>query len=643
MIQLIIDNVFTEIKNASKETEMKIWDKLSFEIKEFNVGPYHAPKYRHCFNRKTKLTYTGLLQYVIDILNDNDEEYEITDNRVKPETNADFHLVEYLDDNKTIKLEARDYQKNIVTNASNREIVQAATGAGKTFIMAALIARFNVRPVSVFADKLSLCTQLQSEFSKFLGEDIGLVGGGVYDKKDITVYSAQSATEEDIQDTKLLMVDECLPGYARVMDDKGSYATIADIVDNNKLDMVMSYNTDTRKFEPQKIINRMKKQIEDRRMVKIKVKRNDYWLIIECTNNHKIWEHNTQSYMRADELSIANRVIVYDNGEPLISKIESIEYIETDDEYVYDITVENNHNFVTNDVLVSNCHHTPSNTIAQISRWCTNAYYRIGVSATPWRDDGSDLLIDAVFSKKKEDMAINASYLIEHNYLVPCTIHWVHMKQVFKNRNYNNLYTEAIVNNKERNDAIVSIAYNMQTYKQATTLILIQRVAHGEKLLEEILKYIPVNTFTVTVQNPKNGKDTLVRVKSIEFLSGADDAVKRAAVIKAVKEKKCNILIASTIGDEGLDLPPLDTLILAGGGRSSTRAFQRVGRVLRLYTDPTTGKMKERANVFDFVDYTPILRRHSRTRDKMYHQEPAWDIENFPPHLLTLPNKLKTK
>jgi hypothetical protein len=71
------------------------------------------------------------------------------------------------------------------------------------------------------------------------------------------------------------------------------------------------------------------------------------------------------------------------------------------------------------------------------------------------------------------------------------------------------------VNNKERNDAIVSIAYNMQTYKQATTLILIQRVAHGEKLLEEILKYIPVNTFTVTVQNPKNGKDTLVRVKSI--------------------------------------------------------------------------------------------------------------------------------
>lgn len=79
---------------------------------------------------------------------------------------------------------------------------------------------------------------------------------------------------------------------------------------------------------------------------------------------------------------------------------------------------------------------------------------------------------------------------------------------------------------------------------------------------------------------------------------------------------------------EGLDLPILDCLILAGGGRSSTRAFQRVGRVLRLY------KGKKRAIVFDFEDATPMLNRHAQVRRKLYQQEPAWEIKYLNPNLL---------
>ena len=78
----------------------------------------------------------------------------------------------------------------------------------------------------------------------------------------------------------------------------------------------------------------------------------------------------------------------------------------------------------------------------------------------------------------------------------------------------------------------------------------------------------------------------------------------------------------------------MDTLILAGGGKSSTRAFQRIGRVIRLFTDPETGKPKERAVVFDFQDYTPMLRRHSRVREQLYRTEDKWDIKMFNPRLL---------
>jgi hypothetical protein len=125
VIKLIIDNVFIEILNASKECEFEIWDKLSFEVEEFG-SPY--PKRRHLFNRKTKKTYAGLLNHVIEIMDIRGEEYEITDTRIKWESNADFKLVDFIDKDKTIPFELRPYQKEIVDRASERECIQAATG-----------------------------------------------------------------------------------------------------------------------------------------------------------------------------------------------------------------------------------------------------------------------------------------------------------------------------------------------------------------------------------------------------------------------------------------------------------------------------------------------------------------------------------
>ena len=126
MIELVLDNVYIEIKNASKECELEIWNKLSFSVEEFG-SPY--PKTRHLFNRKTKKTYMGLLDYVIEILVERAEEYKIIDNRVAWEPNANFKLVDYLDPDKKIPFKLRPYQETIVRKATNREVVQAATGA----------------------------------------------------------------------------------------------------------------------------------------------------------------------------------------------------------------------------------------------------------------------------------------------------------------------------------------------------------------------------------------------------------------------------------------------------------------------------------------------------------------------------------
>jgi superfamily II DNA or RNA helicase len=57
-------------------------------------------------------------------------------------------------------------------------------------------------------------------------------------------------------------------------------------------------------------------------------------------------------------------------------------------------------------------------------------------------------------------------------------------------------------------------------------------------------------------------------------------------------------LIASKIFDQGIDIPELDALILAGSGKSSARALQRIGRVIRSYPS------KKWANVIEFWDNT---------------------------------------
>ena len=62
-------------------------------------------------------------------------------------------------------------------------------------------------------------------------------------------------------------------------------------------------------------------------------------------------------------------------------------------------------------------------------------------------------------------------------------------------------------------------------------------------------------------------------------------------------------------------------MILAGSGKSSTRALQRVGRTLRPYKDKTE------ATVIDFEDHCKYMLGHSRKRKKIYQTEPEFNID----------------
>lgn len=246
-------------------------------------------------------------------------------------------------------------------------------------------------------------------------------------------------------------------------------------------------------------------------------------------------------------------------------------------------------------IFFDECHRLIADTFQFVSQKSKSARHRYALSATAFRDDDCDILVNAACGRKIVN--ISASYLIEHKFLVKPVIFINKVSKAHRHyRDYHKAYDDYVVYNEERNNLIVKAA-DMALANKRHILILIQKLKHGE-LLYDLLK----------------DKHRVV------YLKGKDAAEDRRLAIDAMKDRDIDCIIASTIFDEGVDIPILDTLILAGGGKSKVRALQRIGRVLRKYPK------KDKAYVVDFYDDVTYLSKHSKERQKMYSSERLFEL-----------------
>jgi len=128
------------------------------------------------------------------------------------------------------------------------------------------------------------------------------------------------------------------------------------------------------------------------------------------------------------------------------------------------------------------------------------------------------------------------------------------------------LTAEAVRNNDKRNYIIAKLANNCTD----SVLVLVSTVEHGEFLQLAI------------------HDSTLVHAKIPKK--------KRKATIDAFRDGTLRCMIATSLADEGLDVPRAAVLILAAGGRSAGKLEQRTGRVMRPHAEKMFGL------VHDFAD-----------------------------------------
>lgn len=247
-------------------------------------------------------------------------------------------------------------------------------------------------------------------------------------------------------------------------------------------------------------------------------------------------------------------------------------------------------------IIYDEAHHVSCTTLQAISQQTHAAVSTIGLSASPWRDDGLDLLIEAVCGPVR--FTISASDLIKMGYLVQpvVKIHFLNAPQdktpEHRSDDQNTRYWAWISAAEERNRYIAQLA---QAHPHEAVLILVKQIDHGDALA--------------------------ALIPGAEFLDGSKSTRRRKEILERVRTGKTRVLIATSLADEGLDLPILSVLILAGAGSSSTRALQRLGRVLRTHPGKTT------ATIYDLVDAHASFRRQFQDRQQIYRTEPSFILE----------------
>lgn len=260
--------------------------------------------------------------------------------------------------------------------------------------------------------------------------------------------------------------------------------------------------------------------------------------------------------------------------------------------YVFDIEVEDNHNFIVCSkvgeagIIAHNCHHVPASTFYNIASVLGNVGKMFGLTATDFRADGKDVMITAGVG----DVLISRDLIwgIENGWLARPKIFVRNIDTVgreFKGDKLKN-YKQHVLNSDIMTNQIIS-DINTFISKGLSVLCLVNEIAHG---------------------------DIIAKATGLDFATGKNKQSQK--YVEDLNAERIPGLIGtdSKIG-EGTDTKNVDVLILANFVASKGALWQNLGRGLRVHKGN---------NKVIVVDYSPngskMLKRHADTRIKFYKE-----------------------
>lgn len=245
-------------------------------------------------------------------------------------------------------------------------------------------------------------------------------------------------------------------------------------------------------------------------------------------------------------------------------------------------------------VHVDEAHHLPAKSYERVMAQLWSARFRLGYSATPDKQGDLETMFKVASWLGPTLHRVGAEELAALGHLVPADVFMIRMPRPTRTYgDWQEAVQEGIIDNALRNERIVELATRLNRTDSGPVIILVERLAHGERLAYAL---------------------------GTQFISGSASTSARQAAWSALSSGGLNILVTSRIADEGLDIPPLAYLIMAGGGKAPHLTVQRVGRGMRV------SEGKDRLFVFDFLDQGRWLKQHAERRLQTYGEQSAYSV-----------------
>jgi len=265
-----------------------------------------------------------------------------------------------------------------------------------------------------------------------------------------------------------------------------------------------------------------------------------------------------------------------------MAKIKSITKIPKP-EIVYNLHVENNHNYIANDHIVSNCHLAKAEVLKQMmSTTFKDIVIRWGLTGTiPKEEHFSRSIFCTIGNKTGELKAVT---LQEDGHISNCQVNII---QTTDSIVYNNYQQELkyLLTNEHRMEYMAKII--TEICKSGNTLVLVDRKVAGYKL-EEL-------------------------IEGATFIHGTTkDAIRDYHY--DLFQKQDGVLAIATYGiaSVGIDIPRIYNMVLIEPGKSFVRVIQSIGRGLRKAED------KNFVNIYDICSDSKYSKRHLAKRKKFY-------------------------
>ncbi len=253
-------------------------------------------------------------------------------------------------------------------------------------------------------------------------------------------------------------------------------------------------------------------------------------------------------------------------------------------------------------MIIDEAHHASCESIKYLQEQSKNALYRIFTTATPFREDGADIMIFAASGRILCD--VSASHLIRNGFLSKPYIYMLknEVDKKYLDLSYTRQYKYIITENLDRNLKILKVAIKALLNKKRT-LIAVKQVKHGRELKKALHKHLP------------EFED------KIKFVFGGSDSDERKNALDDLNDGKIFVVVATSIFGEGVDIENLEVLINAKAQKSAIDSLQLAGRVLRV---PENGKKE--VMIVDIADYGKNFTEYTNRRKEIYNREEEYEV-----------------